>query len=267
MEEWAGPFTSLPDHRDEHLPDVCPGCVRCKCQPCSWLKSARNGLEMAGISQEICVLYVADIAGAMPCAENLTEKNVILFIYQIISQCSWQIFATACKEQSVKIFTVSENSPFLKQNIWLDKVFFPLLLTEFLVWLSGMFSVHFLPDEQIVYSTHCLQLCVVRQGCCRPFSMSLLIPLSCTGLLAWLKGNGKYRGKQFPENTCQKEAQDSLGFWASPKDWSISLMNTGWVGPVQAWEKTAWERNLSMPKISTGRGQRMNQALLPGAQQ
>lgn len=28
-------FTSLSYHRDEHLPDVCLGCVRCKCQPCS----------------------------------------------------------------------------------------------------------------------------------------------------------------------------------------------------------------------------------------
>lgn len=86
------------------------------------------------------MLSVDDIAGAMPCTQKLSEKNIILFIYQIISQCSWQIFATACKK-SVKVSTESGNSPFLRQKHLVGGSFFPLLLTELLVWLSGMFSV------------------------------------------------------------------------------------------------------------------------------
>lgn len=135
------------------------------------------------------MLYVADIAGAMPCTQNLSEKNVILFIYQIISQCSWQIFATACKEQSVKVSTVSRNSPFLGQKhlvgeVW---VFFPLLLTEFLVWLSGTFSVHFSPDEQIVYSTHCLQLVLSGRAAAGPSPRVS----AHSSVLHWLSGTNE----------------------------------------------------------------------------
>lgn len=44
-----------------------------------------------------------------------------------------------------------------------------------------------------------------------PLLESLLILLSCIGFLARTKGNREHRGKQFPEETCQKEVQDSLG--------------------------------------------------------
>lgn len=124
--------------------------------------------EWLGEGWEICVLSVDDIAGAMPCTQKLSEKNIILFIYQIISQCSWQIFATACKEQSVEVSTESGNSPFLRQKHLVGGSFFPLLLTELLVWLSGMFSVSLQPDEQIVYSTHCLQLVLSGRAAAGP---------------------------------------------------------------------------------------------------
>lgn len=159
-------FTSVSYYRDEHLPDVCPGCVRYKCQPCSSLKSARNGLEMAVIIQ-ICALYVADIAGAMPCTQKLSEKSVILFIYQIISQCSWQIFATACKEQSVKISTVSGNSPFLKKNIWLDNVFFsPAAHRVFGVVVWDVLCAFFCQMSRLF--THCLQLVLSGRAAAGP---------------------------------------------------------------------------------------------------
>lgn len=77
-------FTSWSYHGDEHLPDVCSGYMRHKCQPCSWLKSARNDLATAGISWEIYVLYVTDITGPLPYTLKLSEKNwkldVVLFI-------------------------------------------------------------------------------------------------------------------------------------------------------------------------------------------
>lgn len=80
------------------------------------------------------MLYGADIA--VPCAQKPSEKNVIFFIYQIISQYSWQIFATACKEQSVKISTSVWKFSLSQAKHLVGQSFFPCCLQSFLlvVW-------------------------------------------------------------------------------------------------------------------------------------
>lgn len=73
-------------------------------------------METVGVSQEICVLYVTNIAGSLPYTLKLSEKKsetrcglVYLSDYLSAHQCSQQTFTTACKEQSVKVSRVSGN--------------------------------------------------------------------------------------------------------------------------------------------------------------
>lgn len=73
------------------------------------------------------MLYITDIAGPMPSTLKLRGKtlDVILFIYQIISQPTSAVSAahTACKEQSV--FSLRKFSlPQAETSAW-KRFFFP----------------------------------------------------------------------------------------------------------------------------------------------
>lgn len=227
-------FTSLSCRGDEHLSDVCSGYTSCKCQPCSWLKSARNDLGTAGSSREICVLYVTNIAGPVPYTLERSGKKkletrcrlVYLSDYLSAHQCSQQTFTTACKEQSVKVSTVSGNSLFLRQKPLVGESFFPCRLHwGFFVGLVWDVIWDFFTRwaDRFLYSLS--SACAVSRGCCSRLSvMCLLTLLPSVGFLTWLQGNGGYMVEELPGETCPE--------WSSGFTWASFL----WTSPKPLYE-------------------------------